>query len=822
MTTLSNFEYHWEWLNSKNDPSTNKTEFEWTLFEQKIQKILNESMENNLKKVQYEINGNKFEASLDSKLAQKNLITGYERKMRMCSSQKNNLDENESDKNSGWFYWQWLDENNNWNTYSPYTTIKLEENYSKFLSNESNLFKITIDDLNRTFLFDFKKMTQTNDKTKYTRDIKRVASDVTNVKEEKIEIEEVKETRTLRKRTHVNYSETKQVIKLKQEESFDENTKPSVKSGTKVKVKKEKIIEESEEDKNQNESKSLKNRKKSRQSESDEELNFKDSNYENENLDDENDDDDEPLIKKAKSGAKAKKSSSIKKEIDEPEEKIKTIKYSGDIPLDEKFTETVGFEYKIYREGEVIYDCLLNQTNLQYNNNKYYLIQLIEKIKPKEFLVWMRWGRVGKTGQSSVQHFGDDLNAAKDVFEKKFFDKTKNEWSDKDSFEKCPGKYDLVYKDYESAQTKDDVDSKKNQDEKKDIPASKLDKKTQDLLELICNINEMESVLKEMKYDSKRAPLGKLSKSQIKAGYSVLKEIEDLIKTSSGSNRDFVELSNNFYTRIPHDFGMKVPPLINTPQQLREKLKLLEVLEDVEVAVSILNTKSEIDNPIDRHYDQLNCCLKPLDHNDKMFKIIEQYIKKTHASTHNNYNMKLLDVFEAEKPGEKEKFKDLGNRMLLWHGSRLTNWAGILSKGLRIAPPEAPVTGYMFGKGCYFADCSSKSANYCYPTSNKNIGVLSLSEVSLGVCNELKQADYDADKLPKGKSSTKGVGRSEPDKNEWVTLDDGCIVPCGKLKNTIDKKDLASYSLLYNEYIVYNVDQVRLRYLVKVEFDFEI
>ena len=33
--------------------------------------------------------------------------------------------------------------------------------------------------------------------------------------------------------------------------------------------------------------------------------------------------------------------------------------------------------------------------------------------------------------------------------------------------------------------------------------------------------------------------------------------------------------------------------------------------------------------------------------------------------------------------------------MLLWHGSRLTNWVGILSQGLRIAPPEAPVTGYM-------------------------------------------------------------------------------------------------------------------------------
>ena len=32
---------------------------------------------------------------------------------------------------------------------------------------------------------------------------------------------------------------------------------------------------------------------------------------------------------------------------------------------------------------------------------------------------------------------------------------------------------------------------------------------------------------------------------------------------------------------------------------------------------------------------------------------------------------------------------------LLWHGSRLSNYAGILAQGLRVAPPEAPVTGYM-------------------------------------------------------------------------------------------------------------------------------
>ncbi len=76
-----------------------------------------------------------------------------------------------------------------------------------------------------------------------------------------------------------------------------------------------------------------------------------------------------------------------------------------------------------------------------------------------------------------------------------------------------------------------------------------------------------------------------------------------------------------------------------------------------------------------------------------------------------------LDAFVV---GKDQPYKpEVGNRQLLWHGSRLTNWVGIFSQGLRIAPPEAPCTGYMsvvcyvvvfrlthcrFGKGVYFAD----------------------------------------------------------------------------------------------------------------------
>jgi hypothetical protein len=53
--------------------------------------------------------------------------------------------------------------------------------------------------------------------------------------------------------------------------------------------------------------------------------------------------------------------------------------------------------------------------------------------------------------------------------------------------------------------------------------------------------------------------------------------------------------------------------------------------------------------------------------------------------------------------------RSLPNHQLLWHGSRTANFGGILSQGLRIAPPEAPVQGYMFGKGLYTAGACARA-----------------------------------------------------------------------------------------------------------------
>jgi poly [ADP-ribose] polymerase len=63
-------------------------------------------------------------------------------------------------------------------------------------------------------------------------------------------------------------------------------------------------------------------------------------------------------------------------------------------------------------------------------------------------------------------------------------------------------------------------------------------------------------------------PLGKLSKKQIQQAYSVLTDLQELVKTG-GSNSRFLDASNRFYTLIPHDFGVEKPPILNSEEIIK-------------------------------------------------------------------------------------------------------------------------------------------------------------------------------------------------------------------------------------------------------------
>ncbi|KAH7695752.1 WGR domain containing protein, partial [Aphelenchoides avenae] len=188
--------------------------------------------------------------------------------------------------------------------------------------------------------------------------------------------------------------------------------------------------------------------------------------------------------------------------------------------VDPECAQKVGVA-RVYCEKGDFYDAMLNQanirtfqpqftppdisTNIAQNNNKYYLMQVLEDNTGGNYSVWFRWGRVGYSGQKKLTEFGNDLDGAKKMFTQKFYDKTLNNFEDRKSFEKVHGKYDLVQID----RSKKKVAKKepKSGEEKENEVESKLDERLQHLMQLITDMGAMEKALRKLDYDTQRAPL---------------------------------------------------------------------------------------------------------------------------------------------------------------------------------------------------------------------------------------------------------------------------------------------------------------------------
>jgi len=100
---------------------------------------------------------------------------------------------------------------------------------------------------------------------------------------------------------------------------------------------------------------------------------------------------------------------------------------------------------------------------------------------------------------------------------------------------------------------------------------------------LVFDIERMKSAMLEFEIDLSKMPLGKLSRKQIETAYKILTEAQDMIKTESGSESKFLDASNRFFTLIPHDFGMRSPPLLDNPDLVKAKIEMLDNLLEIEV-----------------------------------------------------------------------------------------------------------------------------------------------------------------------------------------------------------------------------------------------
>lgn len=186
-------------------------------------------------------------------------------------------------------------------------------------------------------------------------------------------------------------------------------------------------------------------------------------------------------------------------------------------------------------------------------------------------------------------------------------------------------------------------------------------------------------------------PTGKLTKRNIQTGYQVLNEIQAVLD-SSDSNKEakLLDLTNKFFTIIPQDFGEERPQPIGSPlsvsfhlprslmeflsdnlETLKKKIDMLEALQDIEIATSLLQGESTSGSALDESYKKLNTQFTPLDRNSEQYKVLKGYCERGHDTKYfRNFHVEVEDIFAVKRNGADELFapwKDNENRQLLWH-----------------------------------------------------------------------------------------------------------------------------------------------------------
>lgn len=287
-------------------------------------------------------------------------------------------------------------------------------------------------------------------------------------------------------------------------------------------------------------------------------------------------------------------------------------------------------------------------------------------------------------------------------------------------------------------------------------------------------------------------PLGVLTIGQVEKGEAILQELYQLFKNGKKSRNDVVKLTGEFYSAIPHRIGRSrtavEASVIDTMEAFEQKQETLQLMKDM-LKVNGEQGSVLFDPEIDKKYQALQCGIDVVPRDAGQYKELEKYVLDSQIKSK---SIKVKSIFSLKRENEWNAFtSDIDNQRLLFHGSRIKNWVGILSRGILL--PKIVVSlgvnrtdaGWL-GSGIYFGDASCTSAFYT-SAGKKNTRFMALARVALGKMKDYTKITYGITEPPPGYHSCHGVRAKSGVHSEFAD----------------------------DEYVIYKGQQQRLEYLVE-------
>lgn len=445
----------------------------------------------------------------------------------------------------------------------------------------------------------------------------------------------------------------------------------------------------------------------------------------------------------------------------------------------------------VLNDGDDYYDVALTKVDVEhgrYGKYVFYKMQVIHDPIQRLYVLLTNWGRIGEQGKFQQTPFSSCEECIKE-FTKIFKSKSGNGWGTRKEFERKSKKYNLVQT--VRTRVKDPAKIFRAILDNESVRCD-LDKSLAETLSVLLDVKVFQEESKKLTMDQTMLPVVKLSGETLDMAEEKLREIHAKLNAPQGSNEveeirsnleNIAKLTNEFYELLPSG-DQVVSPFVLNDHRFDQAVEMIRLLKDMSVTKQLLlggfHLKDRI-NPLEYAYRALQVRMEPLHGDSNELRCLQRYIDSTCDD-----DVVVTKVFSLDNG--KQLNGEIGNRQLLFHGSKNVNVLGILKQGLRIAPPEAPRTGLAFGKGVYFSDQFSKALSYSSRLSAKK-GIqprafVFVAEVALGIPFVAMQAQY-MENPRDGTNSTFAPATSAPDSNRNLILNaSGAIVPLGELKKS--------------------------------------
>lgn len=308
-----------------------------------------------------------------------------------------------------------------------------------------------------------------------------------------------------------------------------------------------------------------------------------------------------------------------------------------------------------------------------------------------------------------------------------------------------------------------------------------------------------------IKYDEKdglfKTPLGVVKKAAVEEAMIHLGNIESLLdeyeKTGKGED-EILTLNDSYFVLIPNKVATTRDKrhLLFSQKNIDEQREickaLLETLDLIEELKKNQEDKPKEEVEVEKIF---NFSIYHVEDSATIDRIVKYYNESKNAQ-HGGRIMgsKVKNIYKINLGNQQAPFDkaitEYGNVHELWHGTRVANLLSIFCKGLMM-PKQSPgqKAGAMFADGIYFANQSSKSINYCdggYWTGGSGSGKVYMFLASVAVGNAYTPKGPTSQLPPKGYHSY------------WAK---------------------AGYSGVRNdEIIVFDLSQIRLDYLLEIEY----